>query len=104
MSIHQKLAERLASTGDNWGFTASFSIHRGDFDDILGVQEPTLEDVQREARRALGKGSVEVTSGGAETSVYFRRPGGSTVSVVWAPTIAATYAALRALPDCEVKP
>lgn len=126
MTVHDKLSARLRSTpaclrdGNSassatvygpWQDAADMladAIEHGDFDDILGVREPTLEDVKREAVRVYG---VAKEYGGA--IVYYLDNGvhvgvgsevcGQHVEVypVIAPTIAAAYQALRALPDYE---
>lgn len=79
-------------------------VEAGDFDDILGVPEPTLEDVKREAVRVFGEAvSVESDQRVAVGMHHPARDGSVWYDHVRAPTIAAAYAALRPLPDYEVK-
>lgn len=125
MTLRDKIAERLRATpaclrtgGDPssrevygpWQDAADAladAFERGDFDDLLGVGEPTLEDVKREAVRAIGA-AVHVErwrTSDHESRVIVR---------VWrserdrqcnempmldAPSASSAYAALRALPS-----
>ena len=120
MSIHKMLAARLhkyaqmrwfydieegddTDDGDDMSVedtlnTIADEIMRGDFGDILGAREPTIEDVQREAVRVYGKHTaVRAWEDGLSIQV------GTVVlnEPLYAPTIAAVYAALRTLPDYE---
>lgn len=125
MSVHEKLAARLR---EEWGHIYSCKpgdrvadwdqsdsgpydqqsclgcdmdavasmFETGDFDDILGVREPTIEDVQRLALHVYGKhAAVRVGEDGLSIQV------GTVVlnEPLYAPTIAAAYAALRTLED-----
>lgn len=92
--------------GVGWvGALAKFrnAIASGALDTILGVREPTIEDVQREAVRVFGPtlGDIDVlderhTWPGVEVHLtgWFRE-------ALRAPTVKSAYAALRALPDYE---
>jgi len=116
MTIHKKLAARLRSTpaclrdGNSassptvygpWQVVADVladAIEHGDFDDILGVRKPSIEDVKREAVRVFGKHTaVRAWEDGLSIQV------GTVVlnEPLYAPTIAAVYAALRAMKDYE---
>ena len=113
MTIHEKLAARLRDLSERLHEThchePKLSVFRaceslaeyvesGNFDDILGVREPTIEDVKREAVRVYGKhAAVRAWEDGLSIQV------GTVVlnEPLYAPTIAAVYAALRALPDYE---
>lgn len=116
MTIHDRLAARLRSTpaclrdGNSASSTTAYSlwqdladvladaIEHGDFDDILGVRKPSIEDVKREAVRVFDKHTaVRVWEDGLSIQV------GTVVlnEPLYAPTVAAAYQALRALPDYE---
>jgi hypothetical protein len=116
MTLRERIAKRLRATpaclrNDDksrevygpWQDAADLlaaAFTRGDFDGLLGVAEPTLEDVKAEARRVFGN-SVRVDSYGASVYVTRRVPDGVRVydeHLVVAPTIASAYQALRALP------
>lgn len=112
MTHAKKLAERLRArarlldaqyqTGARLALELlADEIERGDFfGDILGGEVPTLDDVREEAVRVLGeRASVGVTERGMV--VISRYDHDSQRVYVSAPTIAAAYAALRALPDKE---
>lgn len=75
----------------------------GEWNDILGVENPTFEDVERESVRVFGRGdspsTVTVYGSG---SVGVSAPGSLARHAVLAPSLAAAYAALRALPSREV--
>ncbi len=68
-------------------------------DHILGKSEPTPDDVREEAKRVFGP-NVTVLSNADVVDVRQTEWGTrETFTVVLAPTIASTYAALRALPS-----
>lgn len=127
MTLHDKLAARLhkyskmawcydVGEGD-YAFddemsvedvlnTVANEIKRGDFDDVLGAREPTIDDVKREAARVFGEAKeyggalVYYLDNGVHVGVGSKVRGQHVeVYPVIAPTIAAAYAALRALPD-----
>ncbi len=83
---------------------AAYRIASGILDDILGIPEPTIEDVTREAVRVFGsRVGVQKGSRGMFVAATLSKAFEGKF-VVRAPTVAAAYAALRALPDYEVKP
>lgn len=116
MSIHKKLASRLHKYAQmRWFYdvedgddahddmciedvlnTIADEIMRGDLDDVLGVREPTIEDVQREAARVFGNAHCLAGWHAGLFGVHSHRG-----HEVIAPTIAAAYAALRTMPDYE---
>jgi hypothetical protein len=121
MSVHEKLAAFIAlgSCGHvrSCGHESckrllqlSRDIRRGNLNDVLGVREPTIEDVQREAARVYGRAETNLDSMFGEE---FTMPAQVRVfasardryidesPALVAPTIAAAYAALRTLPDYE---
>lgn len=115
MTIHDKLAARLHNMAERaraqgrsyagayaarWLHDAADSIEAGDLDDILGVREPTIEDVRREARRVSFPNALPPFMGciNDPSCVVMRCPKGSSHTYVF-PTIAAAYAALRTMPD-----
>lgn len=76
------------------------AIKCGLFSDILGVREPTIEDVRREAVRVFGAGFDPYrTTVFSDGWVLLPLPYREEVRV---PSISAAYAALRTLPDYEV--
>jgi len=114
MTIHDKLAERLR--GD-YSHTVDCveayqtrkrmdpdclaceiellagEIEAGSYDDALGVREPTLDDVEREAERVYGPNQDVWVDYDECVKV-------DTGRLVWrAPTVASAYVALRTLPD-----
>lgn len=118
MTIHDKLIDRLydylqicwecsnGALGD-----AAQAINEGRFDDLLGVREPTIDDVNREAVRVFGPSAYacdDAIDCGGFVLVWRDRgaPGmsgaGKSPSIT-APTVAAAYAFLRALPDWKVE-
>lgn len=112
MTIHDKLAARIRAEMlrvGKWKDSPHLigllhRIERGDFDDILGVREPTLEDVHKEAVRVYGALSLCRIDGddsdGIAVRVFRRHDATKNHSAaLLAPTTAAAYAALRTLPD-----
>jgi hypothetical protein len=124
MSIHERIAERIRERARLWRYEDRDALEdladevtqddydydldkwSGVFDDIIGVPEPTVDDVTREAVRVLGVSSgVDVCQGRVEIHAHpsiqiYVNLGGRE----WPKAIAAAYAALRALPDYEAKP
>lgn len=112
MSVHEKLAAFIAlgSCGHvrSCGHESceqllrlSRDIARGDLDDILGVREPTIEEVWREAVRVFGAGFDPYrTTVFSDGWVLLPLPYREEVRV---PSISAAYAALRTMKDYEVE-
>lgn len=98
MTIHDKLAARLEAT-DGDTVDAAYHVRRGCYDDALGVREPTLEDVKREAMRVYGRDAVCDVTGGSLRIYESSSMAHMGVDVMRLPTVAAAYAALRSLPD-----
>lgn len=71
-------------------------IERGSFDDVLGVREPTIEDVRREAKRCVRDATIQTSGVSGRVDVYARL-----TLIMRAMPLRAAYAALRALPDYE---
>lgn len=121
MNIHDKLAARIHAFADTlrakpfaeeklaatYVSDVARAFAEGDFDDILGVREPTIDDVRREATRVSGREDAIVKDWGYSVVVRIidssdsgKAPDSVSVPLcVEAPTIASAYAALRALPD-----
>jgi len=111
MTIHEKLDAKFRRLAQDAYSDGNYA--RGDFfneaagalsyaDDVLGVREPTLGDVKREVARVFGEWAyVHHNDYWCEVVPRIRGNRGmlSASSAVKAPTIAAAYAALRALPD-----
>lgn len=78
-------------------------IEAGQYDDVLGVPEPTFDDGRREAVRVYGKDAEFGLTGEHYIVLANPREHGpnarSRYVPVVAPTIAAAYQALKALPD-----
>lgn len=112
MSIHEKLAARLRELAERLHEThcheSKLAVFRaceslaeyvesGDFDDVLGVREPTIEDVKLEAARVFGAGFDPYrTTVFSDGWVLLPLPYREEVRV---PSISAAYAALRTLED-----
>ncbi len=106
MSIHEKLLEQLdlyhkkcSDCGSYALIHAMDSIDCGAFDPILGVKEPTLEDVRRELDRCLPGYWLDAESwsdGGID--VYDDEPRHDYLMMRFH-NVESAYAALRVLPD-----
>lgn len=118
MTTHKKLAERIRSVADErkacrafedkyagtWLDDVARAFLEGDFDDILGVREPTQKDVEAQILRAFGENSNVLANGGhvfrggvlVEGVAYTHR---ASKTIVWVRDTAAAYAALRTYPD-----
>lgn len=129
MSIHEKLAARLREMGGEvargivspnpWNMIAyeddkrlveiavehvAKLIERGDLNNILGVREPTIEDVQREAKKKTKRPLFIGFSEAWSDSFFIQEMSDENfvvTTLVHTTTIAAAYAALRELPDYE---
>ena len=76
----------------------------GDLDDILGVREPTIEDVQREAKKKTKRPLFIGFSEAWSDSFFIQEMSDENfvvTTLVHTTTIAAAYAALRTMPDYE---
>lgn len=105
MSVHEKLADglrKLLSSLDSE--VVSFGDVRTErffdalpviLDDVLGVCDPKIGDVRREARRVFG----DQTCTFAAPEFVSAYVGDKAHEAMTVPTIAAAYAALRTLPD-----
>lgn len=116
MTVHEELAARLREYASERGERAPFpgevvalkgwagAIEAGDFDDVLGVREPTQKDVEAQILRAFGEGSNVLANGGhvfrggvlIEGVAHTHR---ASRTIVWVRDTAAAYAALRTYPD-----
>jgi len=110
MTLRERIAERLRDECWNisaWpdGPGAVYELARmiaeeGFLDDTLGVPEPTLEDVKREAERAL-ENDIVVEDNSEWNGVWVWTAinhEDRKMPTVYAPTLASAYAALRTLP------
>jgi hypothetical protein len=122
MSIHERIAERIRVTANErkdcgvfediyagtWLDDVARAFLEGDFDDILGVTEPTIEDVKREAVRVFGPNATvegpSVPGDFAFANHKYLSENDDAWPDVAARSVAAIYAALRTIQDYEAKP
>lgn len=77
------------------------SVEDGAWGDILGKQEPTIDDVRDEAQRVYGK-EMHIDRRFMHIRVWDSKRdvmNGDALPLVSAPSVAAVYCALRALPS-----
>lgn len=110
MSIHEKLDERLENYHEKCYECGSYALTRvtgalysGLLDDILGVRNPTIDDVRTETYRVYRDG-YRADLGASKVHVVLKKttfkPGTSQGDFLF-PSVAAAYGALRAMPDYE---
>ncbi len=107
-TIQKQIAERLREFrwSDTPACTAATCFEVGDFDDILGKSEPTIEDVRDEAERVFGQDSISNAHSTGDVAVYEDAGsynGGYGDAQLYTPTVASAYAALRCLPSKRTK-